>query len=218
MNDFIGYGQYDFNWIVNNSNIPWLELDIVFPHEEMLQEAINLKHRFVPHRDEDQGGGYRHKGWQSLCLHGIDAEKTNHYEQYGYKSNQETPYQWTDIIDQCPVAYNFFKNIFPYKSYYRVRYMLLEPGGYITPHEDTFDSKLSPINMALNHPKGCKMKMKGHNGYVPFAPGKAILLDVSNTHAYINDSEEDRYHIIIHGTRTKEFEELVTRSYAKNGT
>ena len=72
--------------------------------------------------------------------------------------------------------------------------------------------------MALNHPKGCKMKMKGHAGYVPFEPGKAFLLDVSNTHAYVNDSDEDRYHIIIHGTRAKEFEELVERSYAKNGT
>ena len=37
--------------------------------------------------------------------------------------------------------------------------MLLEPEGFITPHVDTFDSKLSPINMALNHPKGCLMKM-----------------------------------------------------------
>ena len=55
------------------------------------KKLSNLKDRFVPHRDEDQGG-YRHKGWRSLCIHGIDAEKTNHYEQYGYKSNQETPY------------------------------------------------------------------------------------------------------------------------------
>jgi hypothetical protein len=33
----------NFDWIVNESNLPWLELDITFPHEEMLQEAINLK-------------------------------------------------------------------------------------------------------------------------------------------------------------------------------
>ena len=39
------------------------------------------------------------------------------------------------------------------------------------------------------------------------------MLDVSNTHAYINDSDEDRYHIIVHGIRSKEFEELVMRSY-----
>ena len=51
----------------------------------------------------------------------------------------------------------------------------------------------------------------------PFAPGKAMLLDVGNTHAYINESTEDRYHIIVHGTRAKEYEELVIRSYEKNG-
>ena len=70
-----------FNWIINESNLPWLKLDMTFPHEEMHEEAVNLKDRFVAHRDEDQG--IRHKGWRSLCIHGISAEKTNHYEQYG---------------------------------------------------------------------------------------------------------------------------------------
>jgi|TARA_Y100000287_G_C14145463_1_gene316867 hypothetical protein len=94
--------------------------------------------------------------------------------------------------------------------------MLLEPQGFITPHVDTFTAKLSPINMALNHPKGCLMKMEGHDGYVPFKPGTAMLLDVGNTHAYINKSNEDRYHIIVHGVKTKEYEELVVRSYEKS--
>ena len=207
-----------FSWIINESKLPWLELDIKVPHSEMLQEAINLKDRFVAHRDQDGIGGYRHKGWQSLCIHGISAEKTNHYEQYGYNSNDATPYQWTDIIDRCPITYKFFKDVFPYKSYFRLRYMLLEPGGFITPHNDSDESKLSPINIALNHPKGCKMKMKEHKGYVPFKPGSVMMLDVSNIHAYVNDSDEERYHIIVHGIKTKEFEELVERSYAKNGS
>ena len=207
----------NFNWIMRESKLPWLELDIDFPYKEMHKEAVNLKDRFVKHRDQDGQGGYRHKGWRSLCIHGIDAEKTNHYEQYGYNSNKETPYKWTDIVDRCPVAYKFFKDVFPYKAYFRVRYMLLEPQGFITPHKDTDDNYLSPINIALNHPKGCKMKMQGHKGYVPFAPGKAMLLDVGNTHAYINDSDEDRYHIIVHGIKTKQYEELVIRSYEKNG-
>ena len=207
-----------FSWIINESKLPWLELDIKVPHNEMLQEAISLKDRFVAHRDQDGIGGYRHKGWQSLCIHGISAEKTNHYEQYGYNSNYTTPYQWTDIIDRCPITYKFFKDVFPYKSYFRLRYMLLEPGGFITPHNDSDESKLSPINIALNHPKGCKMKMKEHKGYVPFKSGSAMMLDVSNIHAYVNDSEEERYHIIVHGIKTKEFEELVERSYAKNGS
>ena len=61
------------------------------------------------------------------------------------------------------------------------------------------------------------MKMKGHAGYVPFKPGDSMLLDVGNEHAYLNRSKEDRYHIIVHGTHSKEYEKLVERSYAKNG-
>jgi len=207
----------DFDWIVNESNLPWLKLDIEFNHETMLKEAIALKDRFVKHRDQDGVGGYRHKGWRSLAIHGISAEKTNHFEQYGYKSNKETPYRWTEISGLCPCTVSFFKEKFPFSSYYRVRFMLLEPGGFITPHTDTFDSRLAPINMALNHPKGCKMKMKGHEGFVPFKPGTAMMLDVGNEHAYINDSDEDRYHIIVHGVKTNKFKDLVVKSYEKNG-
>ncbi len=207
----------DFNWIINESGLPWLELDINFNHETMLKEAVALKDKFVKHRDNDGIGGYRHKGWRSLAIHGISAEKTNHYEQYGYKSNEETPYCWTEISGLCPYTVSFFKNQFPYKKYFRVRFMLLEPGGYITPHTDMFDNRLSPINIALNHPKGCKMKMKGYKEFVPFKPGSAMLLDVGNEHAYINESNEDRYHIIVHGVKAKKFEDLVVRSYEKNG-
>ena len=206
-----------YNWIINESGLPWLKLDIEFNHETMLKEAIALKDRFVKHRDQDGVGGYRHKGWRSLAIHGISAEKTNHFEQYGYKSNKETPYRWTEISGLCPNTVSFFKEKFPFSSYYRVRFMLLEPGGFITPHTDTFDSRLAPINMALNHPKGCKMKMKGHEGFVPFKPGTAMMLDVGNEHAYINDSDEDRYHIIVHGVKTNKFKDLVVKSYEKNG-
>ena len=205
--------------IVTESGLPWLELDLTIPHEDMLEEAINLKDEFVKHRDEDNGGGgYRHKGWRSLCIHGIDPYKTNHYEQYGYKSNNETPYNWTEICSRCPITHEFFKYYFPYDTYYRVRFMLLEPQGYITPHEDSFEHRLSPINIALNNPEGCNFKMKGHKGYLPFASGKSLLLDVGNTHAVYNNSNEDRYHIIVHGKTTKKFKELVESSYAKNGT
>mgnify|MGYP001462139747 CR=1 FL=1 len=94
--------------------------------------------------------------------------------------------------------------------------MLLEPGGFIAPHNDMNEHVLSPVNIALNHPKGCVMKI-AHHGTVPFKEGEAYILDVGNTHAYYNKSSEDRYHIIVHGKTTKEFKELVERSYAKNG-
>ena len=38
----------DFSWIVNESNLPWLELDIEFPYAEMLRRSSKtIKHLFV---------------------------------------------------------------------------------------------------------------------------------------------------------------------------
>jgi len=42
-----------YDWIIKESGLPWLKLDITFPYEEMLQEAISLKDMFVAHRDQD---------------------------------------------------------------------------------------------------------------------------------------------------------------------
>ncbi len=206
-----------YDWIMHKSKLPWLKLDIKIPHEEMLSEAKALEDRYVGHRTAEGSGAYSHKGWKSLCIHGISATKTNHFLNYGYKSNSETPYKWTEVSDLCPVTTDFFKNKFPYSKYFRLRFMLLEPGGYITPHKDTDTNRLSPINIALNHPEGCKMKMRGHKGYVPFTPGDAMLLDVGNEHAYINKSDEGRYHIIVHGLVSAEYKKLVIQSYEKNG-
>jgi hypothetical protein len=203
-----------FNWVVKESKLPWLPLDIELPYEDMLQEAKDIKHLFVDHRDDDVKDGYGHKGWKSLCIHGIEEYKTNHHTQYGYNSNEETPYKWTSISDKCPITTNWLKNIFPMDTYYRVRFMLLEPGGFIVPHKDSDHNHLAPINVALNHPKNCIFKMEKH-GVVPMKPGVAMLLDVGNIHAYINKSNEDRIHIIIHGKTTEKYKDLVIRSYNK---
>ena len=207
-----------FKWIMNESKLPWLKLDIDFPYQTMLEEAKSLKKYFVKHRAEDQISGYRHKGWASLCIHGISAEKTNHFTEYGYKSNDETPYKWTEIADLCPTTTNFFKDYYPCDTYYRVRFMLLEPEGYIAPHNDMQEHRLSPVNIALNHPKNCIMKMAKH-GTVPFKEGEAYILDVGNVHAYYNKSNEDRYHIIVHGNykSNKQWKQLIEDSYEKNG-
>lgn len=203
-----------FNGIRNESKLPWLPLDIDLPYEEMLEEAKAVKESFVGHRDGDARGGYRHKGWKSVCIHGISSEKTNHFTGYGYKSNEETPYTWTDIAEKCPITTNWFKNEYPQEKYYRVRFMLLEPGGYILPHKDTEENILSPVNIALNHPKKCIFKMEKH-GIVPMKPGTVMLLDVGNIHAYVNASKEDRFHIIVHGVPNSQYKSLVERSYLK---
>jgi len=208
----------NYNWIINESKLPWLKLDIEFPYEKMLEEAKALKPHFVKHRAEDKISGYGHQGWSSLCIHGISSSHTNHFESYGYTSNNETPYKWTDISSKCCETTKWLTEVYPCDTYYRVRFMLLEPDGFIAPHNDMNEHRLSPVNIALNHPKRCIMKM-AHHGTVPFKEGEAYLLDVGNVHAYYNKSNEDRYHIIIHGNykSNKQWKKLVENSYEKNG-
>ena len=208
----------DFKWILKESKLPWLKLDIEFPYEKMLQEAKSCKNQFVKHRAEDQIHGYRHSGWSSLCLHGISSTHTNHFTSYGFESNDKTPYKWTKLSNLCYETTKWLKEVYPCDLYFRVRFMLLEPGGFIAPHNDMNEHRLSPVNIALNHPKGCVMKMAYH-GTVPFKEGEAYILDVGNTHAYYNKSDEDRYHIIIHGNykSNNKWKELIEKSYEKNG-
>ena len=62
------------------------------------------------------------------------------------------------------------KSIPGYFTYDRVRYMFLEPGGFITPHNDYEHDKLGPLNISLNNPENCYFKMITDNAYVPWKP------------------------------------------------
>lgn len=210
------------DWLIHSSHWPYFPLQLPdFPYAESLAEAKKLKELFVGHREADLHGSYKHHGWKSLCLHGVSATHTNHWENYpelSGKSADQIPYSWTHIADSCPATYHYFKNIFPMEKYERLRFMWLQPGGYIQPHRDRLaDPILAPMNIALNMPEGCFFKMTG-KGYIPFQGNDAYLLDIGNEHAVWNNSEEDRFHIIVHGkygSRWKEFRALVYQSYLK---
>jgi Aspartyl/Asparaginyl beta-hydroxylase len=185
-------------------NLPWLKLDIELPYKEMYAEAKALKECFVPHRTLEHN-----KGWYSLCLHGLSSVHVGAHEKY----NSKHPYVWTDIAKFCPVAHDFFHNHFGYTKYYRLRYMLLTPGGYVGLHNDDTIDRLNAINISLNQPKNCDFTMEKH-GVVPFTEGSAMMLSLANNHKVENNSNEDRYHMIVHGIRDSNFwDELVVRSY-----
>ena len=64
-------------------------------------------------------------------------------------------------------------------------------------------------------------RYEGVNLFYNKLPANIIynILDVGNTHAYYNKSNEDRYHIIIHGNykSNSKWKKLVENSYKKNG-
>jgi hypothetical protein len=105
--------------------------------------------------------------------------------------------------------------------------MELSAGGHIAPHNDSpngvsnvdFDmmDHMIPINVAIVHPNDCHMTLEGH-GNVPFAEGKAFIVNITNTHSVVNNSPNRRMHMIAHcviGNKKKEFAELIVRSYNK---
>jgi hypothetical protein len=184
------------------SQIPWFEFFMRdFPTEDILQEVKSIKHLFVEHREESL-----HKGWKSICLHGISAEKTMCHFDYGL-SEDEVVYGWTEIESLCPITTNYFKNIFPAEKYKRIRFMLVEPGGFVGPHRDRENKSLGPLTIALNTPQNCRFGIDGF-GVIPIQPGGFYLVDLSNRHSVWNQSNEDRFHITVecaHGKYHNEY-------------
>jgi len=192
----------DVNWIINNSNLPWIKLLVNIPVDQILTEIHQCAHLLVNHRD-DYG---EHRGWKSFCIHGKSLHQTKHCD-------DDRPFVWIPEIEKrMPDTVSFFKN-WPGGTYQRIRVMALEPNGYVSLHRDCNTSGLSPINIAITQPKNCKFIMEGW-GEVPFQSGTAYMLDISNNHAVFNDSDQVRYHIIVHSDNLSDkFQSSLLQSY-----
>lgn len=197
------------------SSLPYLQLDIDFPSKEMLAEAQNLVDQFVPHRENEEGT----RGWRALVLHGLGEHMSLGYESYGItEAEQFLHYRWTKSATLCPVTTNFFQVLFPANKYGRIRFMMLQPGGSVPFHVDYTQSKLASINMALSHHEKCHFYYRIGNDTkeVPFKPGTAFALNLSYEHSVVNESDEDRYHIIVHTLKnTPAYKNMIIRSYNK---
>jgi hypothetical protein len=201
------------HWIVHNSGWPYLPLILPgAPYAEMLKEALALEDLFIPHRS------YGSPGWKSICLHGEEWDKTDYYTAYPENADRqadEIVYKWTEIAERCPVTTQYFKEEFPNYNYQRLRYMWLEPQGYITPHQDRTKHYLGPINVALNNPDGCIFRMQD-KGDVPFNnEGNACLVDIGNVHSVWNNSQTPRIHMISHGASKDTLDKIILDSYRK---
>ena len=207
---------FDPKWLVMESGWGYFHLSALDnqPYKEMYQEAEVLADKFHEHREEYG------KGWRSLTLHGLN-EDTQSLNQYGKRDEVLNQLDWTWVADKCPVTKKFLTNIWPAEFLNRVRFMLLEPGGYILPHQDREDTekRLSVCNISLNNPQGCQFVFK-EKGMVPFRDeGSAFLMDISNVHSVWNNSDKPRIHMIIHyelGRRTRDMFYTLRKSFYTN--
>ena len=208
-------------WIFTQ-NIGWIKIDLEFDLNGWKQDIENIKDYFVPHRNQES------KGWRSCCIHGLGIEKTENSVAYGYNDETNAPYDWTELADKAPHVVAFFKNVFPCDSYKRIRFMELEPGGYIQEHGDVpddFESETDldpmdfgiPLNIAVIHPAECYMTFK-NKGVLPYKEGEMYIPNVAEKHAFLNFSEQRRIHIIadcIPGSKKDQYVDLLVRSYKK---
>ena len=196
----------DSEWITRKSGLPYLVLDTDAPYESIYQEWLAVSDLAVKHRAEESISKkffYGHNGWHSLVIYGKHATAT---------SDKEKPFVWTEVADRCPVTKQWLDETFIIdETTNRIRFMLLEPGGYILPHVDRDTKGFGETNIAITHPDGCVFRFTNY-GNVPFEQGKACLVDISNQHMVYNNSNQPRLHIIAHATlRNKK---LIEESYA----
>lgn len=180
------------------SDWPWVPYDKDIDPVSVQLELDAIDHLFVEHRSNDNILSYGHKGWSSIALHGLDWNKTESYEQYGFTTEPE--YHWTSICSQIPYIANLIKSI-PFDRHKRVRIMKLAPGGYVMPHTDGTGRIFGPFNFALTQPESCEFVFEGR-GIVPFKVGRGFMLDLGVRHCVYNNSDSNRYHVIIHGSPT----------------
>ena len=198
----------DFDWIQKQSGLPWLLLLLSVPYVAILEEIKNIKFLMSTHREDYN----EHQGWKSFCIHGKSYDATKEDSYY----HDDRPHVWTPEAESLmPATVEYFKTQWPGSHYRRIRVMLLEPGGYITIHRDSDCPGLTAINIALTQPIGCDFVME-KRGTVPFSPGKALWLDISNNHTVFNNSDQERWHIIVHqSNNSQKFQNEVVNSYKK---
>ena len=185
---FLQYSPTE-EWIVKESNLPYLKLDIEMPVDEIIKEAEQVKHLRVDHRSDDTLGNYKNQGWSSLCLYGASPTTT-------YQTDDKL--SWTGIADQCPNTVEWIKKNWQITNTTgRIRFMWLAPQGYILPHTDRASKGLYETNCAITQPDGCCFRFLDY-GTVPFNQGDCYALDISNRHFVYNNSDQERLHIIVH--------------------
>lgn len=183
-------------WIRRHSALPWMELDLQVPATEIMREWRQVSDQATPWERGDRWRGMETRGWKSLTLHGL-AHGRDHHDQQVPGAND-----WLPVADLCPATKRFVEQNFQKHSldasgsHGSVRFLLIEPGGYIVPHRDRNKPGLMHCNIGIDVPDGTHFYMAGH-GALPYRSGSCMILDHSNMHWVVNDSDRPRLHMTV---------------------
>jgi len=213
-------------WCRNN-DIWYLKMDIEIP-EVCIKEAQTVYDQgfFVEHRFGDGDG------WCSAAIHSFvhEDEKNTSMGWYHTKNpnghgltEENVKWGWTEVAEYAPETKRWLED-FPHKSYRRLRFMLLEPGGSIEAHHDSNTARdargdrrniAGAINLAFYQPENCYLRRADTKEELPFENCTGFWFDNGVVHEALNSSNENRFHFIMHGGFNKEREELMRKSISK---
>lgn len=202
-----------FDWIRNSSDTGSLKLDITSDISEVVEELSRAEFLAIPHRSDNSNG------WRSIVLHGlcsIMTEAPYNYVNLGIvdKSVKET---WTDASKFFPKTLAWIDQYVPFKTFSRIRIMVLDPGGYILPHKDLQQSFLGGgLNIAFTNPEGTEFAVED-NGLIPWEPGDIRMINIGKLHSIRNLGSKPRIHMLAYPPLMEEWTldsmKLVCRSY-----
>lgn len=198
-------------WILFESGISHLPLDIDVPQKDIFSEWEKVMDKATPHTKTDGSMDSRHIGWQSLELFAPPPGKTTvNSNQHGFISNDK--HSWTEAANDCPITVQWFKDTFKEENFIgRLYFSWLLPGGSIGVHRDSQHSNLHGANVAITNPKGCHF----HNeraGIIDFDTNPVNMMNLFDNHWVENKSKEPRLHMIYSG---KVPGNVIERSYSK---
>lgn len=212
--DAKGFDQFDI------INMPWLELNSKYMHGERLINLVEQK--IKPHNRYFDP-------WMSRGVDVFDIFGPTNKEKYrDYRKNDNTDllntlhYTVRDELSGERVVTDLL-HLIPYKHLYEVYINAIRPGGYLYPHIDN-KKKLygkhreglkDQIAIHLTNPEGYKFGFRGH-GEVPKQIGVPTCLNTNKyMHCVMNDSNQTRYLVHIHGEHSTELEQLMVASFTK---
>mgnify|MGYP003663232470 CR=1 FL=1 len=199
----------NYDSIKTDTNIPFLELDLEFPHENVMDEILKVpKNLFITHRDDISNK------WYQFVMYGTTFDGTR-------SSWEDLNNTWTaEALEHMPYTVEWFKNYYPSNNFSKIKVALIKPGGGINEHTDGNQKSFSignrsTVNIAVNNPTGAEFHIA--NTVIPFQPGSAMVIDFGQLHSVTNKSKIDRYHILV-GQRdeTDEFKTKVIESYQRS--
>lgn len=213
--------EENYSNIIYKSGLPWLKLDLELDVSSIWDEIKTFK----------EYGKQSETGWEGLAYRGIDLNKMRPFTNYGYSSEDDVPYAWTELADMAPLLRNSLEKHFPDVEFYRVKINKLKNNGVIPPHSDSRVTGLgltehSPyeerdpysikyVTIALDWPKEVEFYLGGKR--LPIRTGDIFLLDFHQIHEVYNFCGKERVSAIFTGRldSSVEFKELVIGSYNK---